>query len=86
METTKVVRLRNFTLRTHLVYNYSGLPDIGLTRNEEAFARAVKFIREHLASGTLKPVIAKTFPLSRIREAHEYMESNQQLGKIVVSV
>jgi NADPH:quinone reductase-like Zn-dependent oxidoreductase len=30
-------------------------------------------------------VIAKAFPLSRIVEAHRYLESNQQLGKIVVT-
>jgi NADPH:quinone reductase-like Zn-dependent oxidoreductase len=33
-----------------------------------------------------KPVIAKTFPLGEIVEAHRYLESNQQLGKIVVTV
>ena len=39
-----------------------------------------------LAQGHLKPVIAKTFPLAQIVEAHRYLESNQQLGKIVVTV
>ncbi|HWS67966.1 MAG TPA: zinc-binding dehydrogenase [Steroidobacteraceae bacterium] len=29
---------------------------------------------------------AKTFPLGEIVEAHRYLESNQQLGKIVVTV
>ena len=39
-----------------------------------------------LAAGKLKPVIAKTFPLAEIVEAHRYLESNQQIGKIVVTV
>ena len=78
--------LRNFILRTYMVYNYCGLPSLGLPRNEEAFARAVAFIRKNLAAGKLKPIIAKTFPLSHVREAHKYMESNQQLGKIVLTV
>ena len=39
-----------------------------------------------LASGNLKPVISKTFPLAQIVEAHRYLESNQQVGKIVVTV
>jgi len=69
-----------------MIYNYCGLPNIGLPRNEEAFARATRFIQQNLAAGKLKPIIAKTFPLSKIREAHRYMESNQQLGKIVVTV
>jgi NADPH:quinone reductase-like Zn-dependent oxidoreductase len=39
-----------------------------------------------LSAGNLKPVIAKTFPLEQIVEAHRYLESNQQIGKIVVTV
>jgi NADPH2:quinone reductase len=34
----------------------------------------------------LKPTIAKTFPLEKIVEAHHFLESNQQFGKIVVTV
>jgi NADPH2:quinone reductase len=77
---------RNFTLNTYIVYNYVGMPILGLQRNEEAFSRAVQFITRNLASGKLKPIIAKTFPLHKIQEAHRYMEANQQLGKVVVTV
>jgi NADPH:quinone reductase-like Zn-dependent oxidoreductase len=52
----------------------------------ERFARNRDLILKGLAEGRLKPVIAKTFPLSEIVEAHRYLESNQQLGKIVVTV
>ncbi len=38
------------------------------------------------AAGHLKPVIAKTFTLDQIADAHAYLESNQQIGKIVVTV
>ena len=31
-------------------------------------------------------LIARTFPLSQIVEAHRYLESNQQVGKVVVTV
>jgi len=77
---------RNFTLRSYVVYSFCGLETLGLRRNDEAFAGAVQFINENLASGKLKPVIARIFPLSEIQEAHRYMESNQQLGKIVIKV
>ncbi|HEY9683507.1 MAG TPA: zinc-dependent alcohol dehydrogenase family protein [Oculatellaceae cyanobacterium] len=46
----------------------------------------VDFVAEGLKSGKLKPVIAKTFSLDQIVEAHRYLESNQQFGKIVVTV
>jgi NADPH:quinone reductase-like Zn-dependent oxidoreductase len=48
--------------------------------------RGKRFINEGLADGSLKPIIARTFPLEQIVEAHRYMESNQQFGKIVVTV
>jgi NADPH:quinone reductase-like Zn-dependent oxidoreductase len=45
-----------------------------------------KYIVDGLASGKLKPVIAKTFTLDEIVDAHRYLESNAQIGKIVVTV
>jgi len=34
----------------------------------------------------LTPVIDKVFEFDQMQRAHEYMESNQQMGKIVVNV
>lgn len=47
---------------------------------------AEKFIAAHLAKGTLRPRIDRTFPLSQIVDAHRYLESNQQVGKVVVTI
>jgi NADPH:quinone reductase-like Zn-dependent oxidoreductase len=47
---------------------------------------AVEFVKQGLASGVLKPVIAKVFPFDEIVDAHRYMEANDQFGKIVVRV
>jgi NADPH:quinone reductase-like Zn-dependent oxidoreductase len=64
-------RLRShFTLNTYMIYNFVGMPILGLQRNEEAFSRAVQFITRNLASRRLKPTIAKTFPLLEIQDAH----------------
>ena len=52
----------------------------------ERFERARDMILRGLADGHLKPIVARTFPLSQIVEAHRYLESNQQIGKIVVTV
>ena len=51
----------------------------------ERFARAKELILRGLAEGHLRPVIAKTFPLVEIAEAHRYLESNRQIGKVVVT-
>ena len=57
-----------------------------ITTNPERLKKARDFIFDKLASGELKPLIDKTFDFEDIVEAHEYMESNQQKGKIVVTV
>lgn len=49
-------------------------------------SRAKAFILNGLESGALRPIIAKTFTLDNIQEAHRFLETNQQIGKIVVTV
>jgi NADPH:quinone reductase-like Zn-dependent oxidoreductase len=49
------------------------------------FADAKRRVLQGLAGGQLKPVIAKTFEgLESLPEANAYLESNQQIGKVVV--
>ena len=57
-----------------------------ITADPERMERGKKFVNEGLADGSFKPLIAKTFPLDQIVEAHRYLESNQQVGKVVVTV
>lgn len=50
------------------------------------FERAKETILAGLAGGQLKPVIAKEFSgLESLREANEFLESNRQVGKVVVT-
>ena len=50
------------------------------------FGKAKQYIFDHLQSGAFNPRIDKVFPLDQIVAAHRYMESNAQIGKIVVTV
>jgi len=55
---------------------------------EEKAALAQAFSREVVplfASGRLAPVIEAVLPMSRIREAHERMERNENVGKFVLT-
>ncbi len=38
----------------------------------------------HVYAGRLKPVVDRSFPLSEIRAAHEYLANSQQFGKVVL--
>jgi NADPH:quinone reductase-like Zn-dependent oxidoreductase len=69
---------KNLTIRGYQLFE--------ITTDPERLEQAKAFIVEGLASGALKPVIAKTFTLDAIVEATRFMESNEQVGKIVVTV
>jgi NADPH:quinone reductase-like Zn-dependent oxidoreductase len=43
-------------------------------------------VMELIFAGKLKPVIDRTFPLSEARAAHERLERNEQMGKVVLEI
>lgn len=45
-----------------------------------------QYIYDRLADGTFKPEIARTFPFEQTVEAYKYLESNQQIGKVVITL
>jgi NADPH:quinone reductase-like Zn-dependent oxidoreductase len=56
-----------------------------ITSDPARLERGKRFVNEGLADGSLRPIVARTFPLDQIVEAHRYLESNQQFGKVVVA-
>ena len=61
----------------HSLYDTMRLPE----KRTACFA----FVHDQVASGTLKVIVDRTFPLEQIVDAHRYMESNVQRGKVVVT-
>ena len=56
---------------------------------EEKIAVTVQFKRHVLPlilDGRIQPIIDRTFPLESVSEAHEYMESNANFGKIILTM
>lgn len=47
---------------------------------------AKKYVHDRLADGRFKVKIAKTFPFEKTVDAYKYLESNQQVGKVVITV
>ncbi|RWO67856.1 MAG: NADPH:quinone reductase [Mesorhizobium sp.] len=72
------VLAKTLTLRGYLVHEITG--------NPAKLEAAKAFILEGLEVGTLKPIIDRTFAFDQIVEAHRYLESNEQFGKIVVTI
>lgn len=57
-----------------------------IVKQTAMLAAGKQFVHAGLKSGDLKPIIDSTFSLDAIAEAHRRMESNKQMGKIVVTV
>jgi NADPH:quinone reductase-like Zn-dependent oxidoreductase len=45
-----------------------------------------RFVNEETSNGSLVPAIAGTFPLDEIVEAHRFLESGNQVGKVLVTI
>src|SRR5690606_16852007 len=45
----------------------------------------VEEIRDHLAAGTFRPVIDRTYALADIVAAYRYLEAGQKIGNVVVT-
>ncbi len=56
-----------------------------LIRDRDRRDTAVEFITKGLAEKKLNMVITRQYRLDQIADAHRFMESNQQIGKIVVT-
>ncbi|MBA9005324.1 zinc-dependent alcohol dehydrogenase family protein [Thermomonospora cellulosilytica] len=56
------------------------------TPRPERLRRAAAFVTSGLRSGAFRPVVDRTFDLDEIVAAHRHLESNTQIGKIVVTV
>lgn len=73
-----IAAMHGLSLRAYLVFEVINDP--------QRLQRARDFILAGVADRSLKPRIAKTFAFDDIVAAHRYLESNAQLGKVVVTV
>jgi NADPH:quinone reductase-like Zn-dependent oxidoreductase len=55
-----------------------------ITTKPERLAAAKKYVHDRLADGRFVPKIAKTFAYKDTVEAYRYLESNEQVGKVVI--
>jgi len=69
---------KHLTIKGYTLFEVVAIPAV--------LQKAKQYVFDRLASGEFKPRIDKTFPLAEIVEAHRYMESNAQIGKIVVTI
>ena len=69
---------KGIAMRGYTLHQISSVPAL--------LAEATRFITERIEDGRYHPVIARTFPYEKTVEAYQFLESNEQIGKIVITV
>ena len=75
---TRASMTKGLSLRGYSLMEFRALPAV--------IEGAKKYVYDRPADGRFQLKIAKTFPLAQAREAYEYLESNAQVGKVVITV
>jgi NADPH:quinone reductase len=55
-------------------------------RNTPDWEVMKRYIFDHLVDGAFKPEISRVFPFAETVEAYRYLESNEQIGKVVITL
>jgi NADPH:quinone reductase-like Zn-dependent oxidoreductase len=59
---------------------------MALRSDPKLLKTSAQYIFDRLQDGRLHPKIARTFPLAQSSDAYKYLESNEQIGKVVITV
>ncbi|MBD2763477.1 NAD(P)H-quinone oxidoreductase [Kocuria sp. cx-116] len=57
-----------------------------LSEKAQIMGAVRQIVWPHVKSGEVRPITAKTFPLQRVREAHEYFDSGSHIGKVILTM
>ena len=64
----------------------TGLRGRSLEEKLGVTAQFKRHVLPHLSSGSMKPIVDRTFQLDEVADAHRYMETNANFGKIVLII
>ncbi|WP_026074144.1 NAD(P)H-quinone oxidoreductase [Brevibacillus massiliensis] len=83
-------KVENFHLSTVLMRRLriigSTLRSLPLARKIELTEQFSAFALPRFTDGRLKPIIDSVWEMAEVNEAHQYMEKNQNIGKIILRV
>jgi NADPH:quinone reductase-like Zn-dependent oxidoreductase len=56
-----------------------------LWSERERLAEGMTLLLDEVGAGRLRPIVARTFPLDRAADAHRFMQSRSNIGKVVLT-
>jgi NADPH:quinone reductase-like Zn-dependent oxidoreductase len=82
-----IMQMRSFKPLS-LINNNRGVFGLNLAHLWEERAElsaAMQLLLQEVSAGRLQPMVAKTFPLDRAADAHRYLQSRANIGKVVLT-
>ena len=83
-------RVENFNLNHLLAKRVQVIGTLLNPRSDIYKAKLVEELKvnylDHFNKGDLIPVVDKTFPLSDVGKAHDYMQASKNIGKIILTI
>ena len=70
----------------HCVLDFTGQPDLGLQRDEDAVQKALQRINQLTSDRLLRPTIARSFAFEDFVAANEFMETCPTGGRVVMTL
>jgi NADPH:quinone reductase-like Zn-dependent oxidoreductase len=80
---------KGITLRGYLIFELTCDPErFGQAApfDPEWYPRAIQYTLQRLETGAFKPLVAQVFAFEHILEAHDAVETNAAVGKVIVTV
>jgi NADPH:quinone reductase-like Zn-dependent oxidoreductase len=69
---------KQLTIRGYTLHEVNDNPDLS--------RRAREYVFDRIENGRFTPKISKTFPFAEAVQAYQYLESNEQIGKVVITL
>lgn len=70
----------------HCLLDFTGHPEMGIEADPQVVQQALQHINQLTRDGLLKPSIDRVFAFEQVVEAHQYMETCPDRGRVVLQV
>jgi NADPH:quinone reductase-like Zn-dependent oxidoreductase len=77
---------KNIQFFVHCISNFTGKDELGIPQDKEAVGKALTAINQLTRDLVLKPQVDRVFPFEQFIEAHRYMETCPERGRVVIEV
>jgi NADPH:quinone reductase-like Zn-dependent oxidoreductase len=59
--------------------------NLGHLWEERRLQSLMDLLMTELSAGRIQPIVARTFPLERAADAHRYLQSRSNIGKVILT-